>query len=280
MTTASRALAVASLAVALLAPPAAAAPALFKIQTRPATAGAEVRVDGLRVGVTNGEGALFASLEPGRRRVQVLVRGAVLADAVHQLEADLNHVAVEVRAPRVKVLVDTNVGGATVRVDGRAAATTAADGRTLLELPGAARYAIAVEKSGYRDATARVSLTDLDHKLSLTLAPLPPSPPIPPEALWRAAEAYFAGDYAATLERLAGVRFAERRAEAEAALFLGAAHHALHLLAGGQGNHLQAATEAVARCRSLDPALNPDSLAFSPQFVAFFAAAAARAGGP
>ncbi len=97
----------------------------------------------------------------------------------------------------------------------------------------------------------------------------------PPEALTRAAEAFFRGDYERVVKLLEGARFAEARAAAHAALFRAAARFAL-FVTGGEGDAalLGLARADVAACRAADPALAPLPSAFSPRFVELFRAEA------
>ena len=94
-----------------------------------------------------------------------------------------------------------------------------------------------------------------------------------PAPLLTAARAFFAGQYAETSRLLDGTRFDGTRPKAHALLFRAAARYSLYVL-GGQKDRRQvdAARDDVRACRRLDPALTPDTSAFSPRFAEFFKA--------
>jgi hypothetical protein len=102
-----------------------------------------------------------------------------------------------------------------------------------------------------------------------------------PDALRAGMRAYFAGRYAETIATLDPARFAERPAQAEAALFVAASRMARYWLDGMRDPALLAAARGdVARCKRLDAKLTPDLRFFSPRFIEFFASSDAAAGGP
>ncbi len=107
-------------------------------------------------------------------------------------------------------------------------------------------------------------------------SPRPPSPPAPrraPRKLRQAADAYFAGDYAAAVTLLSDNTFTRSKSRAHALLLRAAARYALFLLAGetDYAQRGQAAAD-VAACKAAVPDLAPDEDLFSPRFRDFFAA--------
>ncbi|HEY6322905.1 MAG TPA: hypothetical protein VJA16_15245 [Thermoanaerobaculia bacterium] len=112
-------------------------------------------------------------------------------------------------------------------------------------------------------------------------APAPPASPAPHgpatapgtddlARLRAAANAFFSGEYAATLSALRHT-FSDRRAASQAALFSAAARMAIYWLGGGREKGLLAqAREDVRRCKHLGGAARPPESAFSPRFIAFF----------
>lgn len=100
------------------------------------------------------------------------------------------------------------------------------------------------------------------------------SPPTPggerPADLRPAAEAYFRGEYAESLDRLPAAPLADPM-EARARLISAAALFALYRIDGGEDPAtLEVASDEVRACRGLDPDLRPDPTLFSPAFIAFF----------
>ncbi len=120
----------------------------------------------------------------------------------------------------------------------------------------------------------------LRERLATAVARLQGAAAPPPEELLSAADAFFAGDYDRTLELLDGARFRDNRSVAHAHLLAAAARFAL---AAGAGDREEALLDEARRdveaCYRADPALRPAAEAFSPRFVEFFAATAARGGG-
>lgn len=119
------------------------------------------------------------------------------------------------------------------------------------------------------------------------VAPSPTVPPIPtapsaaattvpagaPLPLRQGAEAFLGADYRRAVELLDPLQVTEPRAKAVAALVRGAARHALFLEAGSRESELlDAARGDIRACRRLDPTVAPDSVFFSPAFVALFEA--------
>jgi hypothetical protein len=103
-------------------------------------------------------------------------------------------------------------------------------------------------------------------------SPRPTIPSQPPDALVAAAEAYFRGDYAATLQTLASARFADSRATAQALLFRSAAGYGLFVLGGSKEKAVEERAARDARESSrLDPYLRVNQRAFSPRFLDFYA---------
>lgn len=103
--------------------------------------------------------------------------------------------------------------------------------------------------------------------------PPPSSPRRPPTKLRQAANAYFAGDYAATISVLTETTYRNRKSRAHAMLLRAAAHYALFLLGGETDYALRGkAAEDVTACKGAAPDLAPDESAFSPRFRDFFAA--------
>ncbi len=106
-----------------------------------------------------------------------------------------------------------------------------------------------------------------------------PSPPRrtrrgpPPLKLRQIADAFFTGDYQATIELVAAADFLDPEPRAHGLLFRGAARYALFLLGGETDFALRGlATEDIAACRRDAPDLSPSADAFSPRFRDFFAA--------
>lgn len=103
----------------------------------------------------------------------------------------------------------------------------------------------------------------------------------PPDALSRAADALFRGDYERVLKVLEGARFSEARAAAHASLFRAAARFALYVASGESDAVLLGLARAdVAACRAADPERAPLASAFSPRFVEFFRLTAAGPASP
>ncbi len=110
-------------------------------------------------------------------------------------------------------------------------------------------------------------------------APPPAAAPVrrrsgpPPRKLSQAADAYFAGDYNATVTLLMEHTFKQRKARAHALLLRAAARYALFLLSGETDYALRGqAADDLAACREAAPDLAPDEGLFSPRFRDFFAA--------
>jgi hypothetical protein len=103
-------------------------------------------------------------------------------------------------------------------------------------------------------------------------SPRPTIPSKPPDTLMTAAEAYFRGDYAATLDALGSVRYPDPRATAQALLFRSAARYGLFVLGGSKEKSLEerAARDAHESSR-IDPNLRVSQRAFSPRFLDFYA---------
>jgi hypothetical protein len=104
--------------------------------------------------------------------------------------------------------------------------------------------------------------------------PATPKPaPVPADERARlraAANAFFSGEYAATLSTLRHT-FSDQRAASQAALFSAAARMAIYWLGGGREKALLAqAQEDVRRCKSLGGTARRSESAFSPRFKAFF----------
>jgi hypothetical protein len=110
--------------------------------------------------------------------------------------------------------------------------------------------------------------------LSPTPTPTSIAPrPAPPAELLNGARAYFDGDYERAVALLARTAALRGRAAAQALLLRSAARFAL-FKAGGErdGDLRRLAAEDAAASRRADPSLQPDTEAFSPQFVDFYRA--------
>jgi hypothetical protein len=102
----------------------------------------------------------------------------------------------------------------------------------------------------------------------------------PPAPLYQAAANFFAGNYQRVLTILGSSSFTDRKAQAHAAIFEGAAAYYLYLIGGSKNDALrQQAIRDVRRCRQLDSKLVPAIDDFSPRFLQFFASAAVESRG-
>jgi hypothetical protein len=96
----------------------------------------------------------------------------------------------------------------------------------------------------------------------------------PPRALAKAADSFFAGDYAGTLTQLAALPDDSPRARAHALLLRAAARYYLWVEQGeSDGALLAAATADAAAGRGADAGLQPPPALFSPRFVELWNAA-------
>ena len=96
----------------------------------------------------------------------------------------------------------------------------------------------------------------------------------PPAALAKAADAFFAGDYAGTLEQVAALDDDSPRVRAHALLLRSAARWHLWAEQGeSDAELLAAATADATECRAIDAALQPPPALFSPRFVEFWSGA-------
>jgi len=104
-----------------------------------------------------------------------------------------------------------------------------------------------------------------------TVAALPPAGTTVPQSLSEAVEAFLVGEHERVVAVLAEQRFANRTVSAVAHLLRGASYWALYRLGGANDEALREQAEANVRdCRTLDQAVRPDQVAFSPSFVEFF----------
>jgi hypothetical protein len=96
----------------------------------------------------------------------------------------------------------------------------------------------------------------------------------PPAALSKAADSFFAGDYAGVLDALATPTGDSARVRAHSLLLRSAAGYYLWVQGGESDQDLLAAAAAdAALCQRIDAELRPPSALFSPRFVEFFATA-------
>jgi hypothetical protein len=147
--------------------------------------------------------------------------------------------------------------------------TAAPTPRTVVTLPPTAVPAPTALPTAPAMPTARPAIA--------TPVPAPPSLPTPsqkvapPPALLKAAQAYFDSNYEDAVSLASKAGGSTARANAQSLLLRSAARFALWKI-GGQKNadlRRQAAEDAAA-CHRLDPALQPDAAAFSPEFADFF----------
>jgi len=93
----------------------------------------------------------------------------------------------------------------------------------------------------------------------------------PPDGLQKAAIAYFAGDFAATLAALAPLPTGDPRVAAHACLLRAAALHGIHQLQPADDSRgLDAAREEIRRCQGLPHPVQPSVEAFPPSFRALW----------
>lgn len=159
----------------------------YLLKTRPAVADAAVVVNGRSVGTTDPSGQIaIEGFEPGTYTVRVELGGAVLADAVLEFDPEINVVVVPVagepspavdpepEGEQVDYIVDTNVGGAEVFVDGRLVTHTGSqDAGASVRLVIGRSYAIRVSKAGFVPAEQRITASDVGNRVRLVLAPVP-----------------------------------------------------------------------------------------------------------
>lgn len=94
-----------------------------------------------------------------------------------------------------------------------------------------------------------------------------------PAALRDAVQAFFAGNYAATVAILTGASMSDPQAAKVAYLLRGAALFSLWVDSGERDpTLLERAKNDVRSCRGVDPTFDPDRVAFSPRFVELFTA--------
>ena len=132
------------------------------------------------------------------------------------------------------------------------------------------------ELEGSKQSADHDYLEGLSSRLSFSVQQLKEVAAGPPAALSDAADAFFAGDFAKVLARLATVADNPARVRAHSLLLRSAAGYYLWVERGESDQALLAAAAADAvSCRRADAALAPPPTLFSPRFVQFFAASVA-----
>jgi len=149
--------------VLLLAPPAAVAQTA-ELLLRSNVPNATVSVDGRAVGATGADGdVLLENLASGRRTVRVRKEGYWTASTQVVLEPALtNVVSLELTARETEaadLLVETNVPGAQVRLDGTQRTETGPDGQATLANVEPGRHRLVVQKEGYASAARSVPIS-------------------------------------------------------------------------------------------------------------------------
>jgi len=148
----------------LLVLPAASVAQTAELLLRSNVPNAAVSVDGRVVGATGPDGdVLLDNLASGRRTVRVRKEGFWTASTRVMLEPSLtNVVSLELTARETEaadLLVETNVPGAQVRLDGTQRAETGPDGRATLSNVAPGRHRLAVRKEGYASTARSVSVS-------------------------------------------------------------------------------------------------------------------------
>jgi len=148
----------------LLAAQAAAGPLI--VRTSPPTAGLQVLVDGTVAGATAADGAcLIEGLAAGDYRVELALPGGgrLARDAVVTPSPLATQVSFAVEAPprqgaAARLLVSTNVGNATIEVDGRVVGRAGgADGSLVVEVaPGTRRVRVSADGYEAKERTVHV----------------------------------------------------------------------------------------------------------------------------
>jgi TolA-binding protein len=129
------------------------------------------------------------------------------------------------------------------------------------------------ELEGSKQSADHDYLEGLSSRLSFSTQQLKEVAAGPPAALADAADAFFAGDFAEVLARLATIADAPARVRAHSLLLRSAAGYYLWVERGESDQALLAAAAADAvSCQRADAALAPPPTLFSPRFVQFFAA--------
>jgi hypothetical protein len=139
---------------------------------------AVVVVDGREVAQTNAEGLAFIeALAPGRHTVELRKPGYWNASVRVRLEPGLTTPVVLELRPRSNsdagnLLVETNVAGALVSIDGEAMGETGPGGQIFVSGVEPGRHRVVVEKEGYGSASSTVVYdgTGLDRTTRLQLA--------------------------------------------------------------------------------------------------------------
>src|SRR5215212_1119110 len=160
--------------------PAAALPAAaenYILRTDPPVAGASVFVDGTFAGSTDDNGKVLVSGTPGRHEIRVDYQSETYIEQM-DFDADLNALPpFPIVKPKpqpeadpnalVDYMIDTNVAGATIFVDGELRGTTDTAGRAALRLLPRRPFPIEIRKNGFETRTLTITVPATGGQLSV-----------------------------------------------------------------------------------------------------------------
>jgi len=152
-------------------------------------ADAEVWIDSRSVGRTDAAGKLLVTIAPGSHQVRVEAAGSVLLDRIEFFEAGLSgkrivlpdspSSGVATSSRSINFLVDANVPGAMVVVDGRNVGVTSdPEAKLVIQLLAGRTYEFRLRKDGFAEHVERVVIDDdgFPSRLRAQLARLAPPP--------------------------------------------------------------------------------------------------------